>query len=364
MDRKVWRDFDWVLLAATLLLIGLGIAVIYSATINTPDLEDTASRQITHALIGLALMFVVAALDYRLLESFQKPIYFVMLAALALVFLVGEITHGSRRWIGTKSFQPSELAKVLIVVVLAKYLADHADKVGRLHHVLLSLIYVIPPMLLIYLQPDLGTAVVIAVIWLAMIVAAGIPLWQLGLLSLVGALSTPIMWASLEDYMRLRIVTFLDPGRDPLGTGYNINQALIAIGSGGWLGQGFARGSQSQLHFLRVRHTDFVFSVLAEELGFVGAAILFGLLIVLLWRILRAASLSRDTFGYLLAWGVATVIFFQSIVSIGMNLGLVPTTGIPLPFICSGGSSLITFLIGLGLVQSVIMRHRKLDFQG
>ncbi len=363
MDRKVWRDFDFILLAATLLLIGLGIATIYSATINTLDLEDVPSRQLTNALIGLALMFVVAAIDYRLLASFQKPIYFLMLASLGLVFLVGEITHGSRRWIGTKSFQPSELAKVLVVIVLAKYLADRSEKMGGLHQILLSLIYVIPPVLLIYFQPDLGTSVVIVVIWLAMIVAAGIPLLHLGLLSVVGVLSAPILWVSLEDYMRMRIVTFLDPSRDPLGTGYNINQALIAIGSGGWLGQGFASGSQSQLHFLRVRHTDFVFSVLAEELGFLGATILFGLLALMLWRILRAASLSRDTFGYLLAWGVATIIFFQSMVSIGMNLGLVPTTGIPLPFVCSGGSSLITFLIGLGLVQSVVMRHRKLDFQ-
>lgn len=363
MDRKVWRDFDLILLAATVLLIGLGIAMIYSATINTPGLEDLTSRQITYALIGLGLMFAVAAIDYRLLESFQKPIYFLMLASLALVFLVGEITHGSRRWIGAKSFQPSELAKVLIVVVLAKYLADRAEKMGRLHHILLSLIYVIPPMLLIYFQPDLGTSVVIAVIWLAMIVAAGVPLLHLGLLGVAGALSVPLIWVRLEDYMRMRVITFLDPGRDPLGTGYNINQALIAIGSGSWLGQGFASGSQSQLHFLRVRHTDFVFSVLAEELGFAGAMILFGLLILLLWRILRAASLSRDTFGYLIAWGMATIIFFQGVVSIGMNLGLMPTTGIPLPFICSGGSSLITFLIGLGLVQSVVMRHRKLDFQ-
>jgi rod shape determining protein RodA len=363
MDRRFWRNFDFVLLGATILLIALGVAVIYSATLDTPDLADYPYRQMIYAVIGLGIMFAVAAIDYRFLESFQKPIYVVTLALPAIVFIIGEITHGAQRWISAKgSVQPSELTKVLVIVVLAKYLADHQEDIGRLRYVFFSIIYVIPPMILIYLQPDLSTAVVLAVIWFVMVLMAGIRLWHLGVLGIVGALATPLIWMTMRDYMRQRILTFILPVHDPLGSAYNINQARIAIGSGGWLGRGFAHGSQSQLHFLRVRHTDFTFSVLGEELGFVGALLLIILFVIVLWRITRAASMARDNFGYLIACGVAAIFSFQAIANIAMNLGLLPTTGIPLPFISYGGSSLIAFLIAEGLVQSVVMRYKKIEF--
>jgi rod shape determining protein RodA len=316
-----------------------------------------------YAVVGLGIMFAVAAIDYRFLESFQKPIYIVTVALPAIVFIIGEITHGAQRWIGSKgSVQPSELTKIMFIIVLAKYLADHQEDLGRLRYILLSTIYVIPPMILIYLQPDLSTAVVLAVIWLVMLLMAGMRLLHLGVLGIVGVLATPLAWVTMRDYMRQRLITFILPAHDPLGSAYNINQARIAIGSGGWLGRGFAHGSQSQLHFLRVRHTDFTFSVLGEELGFVGAIFLIILLVVVLWRITRAADMARDTFGYLIACGVAATLSFQSIANIAMNLGLLPTTGIPLPFISYGGSSLITFLIAEGLVQSVVMRYKKIEF--
>ena len=364
MDRRHWRNFDFVLLGTTIVLIALGVAVIYSATLGAPDLADCPYRQIIYAVVGLGIMFAVAAIDYRFLESFQKPIYVVTVALPAIVFIIGEITHGAQRWIKFKVFsvQPSELTKVLVIVVLAKYLADHQEDMGRLRYVLLSIIYVIPPMILIYLQPDLSTAVVLAVIWFVMVLMAGIRLLHLGVLGIVGALATPLVWMTMRDYMRQRLITFFVPMHDPLGSAYNINQARIAIGSGGWLGRGFAHGSQSQLHFLRVRHTDFTFSVLGEELGFVGALLLIILLVIVLWRITRAAGMARDNFGYLIACGVATTLSFQAMANIAMNLGLLPTTGIPLPFISYGGSSLITFLIAEGLVQSVVMRYKKIEF--
>jgi rod shape determining protein RodA len=363
MDRRLWRNFDFVLLGATILLIALGVAVIYSSTLGTPDLADCPYRQMIYAVVGLGIMFAVAAIDYRFLESFQKPIYVVTVALPAIVFTIGEITHGAQRWIGSKgSVQPSELTKILVIVVLAKYLADRQESMGRLRYVFLSVIYVIPPMVLIYLQPDLSTAVVLAVIWFVMVLMAGMRLLHLGVLSIVGALATPLVWMTMRDYMRQRILTFILPVQDPLGSAYNINQARIAIGSGGWLGRGFAHGSQSQLHFLRVRHTDFVFSVLGEELGLVGALLLIILLVIVLWRITRAAGMARDPFGYLIACGVATTLSFQAVANIAMNLGLLPTTGIPLPFISYGGSSLITFLIAEGLVQSVVMRYKKIEF--
>jgi rod shape determining protein RodA len=359
MDRKIWRNFDFVLLAATALLIVFGIAMIYSAAPDTPDLKDLPRRQIVWALVGLVLLLFVAAIDYRSLESLQKPLYALTIISLLLVLLMGQVTHGAQRWISGSSFQPSELAKVLIIVTLAQFLAQHEKEIGRFRYILISIIYVAVPMALIYRQPHLGTVIVLAVIWLVMVLMAGMRLLHLGIFGFVGLLSMPLIWFSLKDYMQERLLLFINPAGDPAAR-YNIDQALISIGSGGWLGKGYASGSQSQLHFLRVRHTDFIFSVIGEEMGFVGALVLFALIAIVLWRILRAASLARDSFGRLIACGVAALIFFQSFVNIGMNLSLLPVIGIPLPFISAGGSSLITLLIAEGLVQSVVMRHKEL----
>lgn len=361
MDHKVWRDFDFLLLAATVLLVAFGVAMIHSATRETPDLQDLPSRQAIWALIGLVLSLMVAAMDYRFLEGLQKPLYVLTLGSLLLVLVVGEVTHGAQRWITGSSLQPSELAKVLVIVTLAQFLANHEEEIGRFHYILLSIFHVAVPMVLIYLQPHLGTVIVLAVVWLAMAVMAGMRLLHLGILSFVGLLTTPLILFSLKDYMRERLLLFINPSQNPAAR-YNIDQALISIGSGGWLGKGYASGTQSQLHFLRVRHTDFIFSVIGEEMGFVGALLLFTLFGIVLWRILRAASLARDSFGRLICCGVATLIFFQAMVNIGMNLGLLPVIGIPLPFISAGGSSLIALLLAEGLVQSVVMRHRKIEF--
>ncbi len=361
MDRKIWRNFDFVLLAATVLLIVFGVAMIYSATPDTPELRDLPRRQAIWALVGLVLLLFVAAIDYRSLESLQKPLYALTIISLLLVLLMGQVTHGAQRWISGSSFQPSELAKVLIIVTLAQFLAQHEKEIGRFRYILISIIYVAVPMGLIYLQPHLGTVIVLAVIWLIMVLMAGMRLLHLGIFGFVGLLSMPLIWFSLKDYMQERLLLFINPAGDPSAR-YNIDQALISIGSGGWLGKGYASGSQSQLHFLRVRHTDFIFSVIGEEMGFVGALVLFTLIAIVLWRILRAASLARDSFGRLIACGVAALIFFQSLVNIGMNLSLLPVIGIPLPFISAGGSSLITLLIAEGLVQSVVMRHKRIGF--
>lgn len=363
MNRKIWRRFDFVLLAATVLLIIFGVAMIYSATINTPGLEGLATRQAIYAVGGLFLIPLLAAIDYRFYEHFTKPIYIITLLLLGVVFVLGQTAFGAQRSIslGLVPIQPSELAKILLILVLAKFLATYEEQINRPHILLLSLLLIAIPALLIYMQPDLGTALVLLVVWLTMTLMAGLHLRYLILLGLAGGLSTPVFWLSIHDYMRRRLLIFLNPALDPEAS-YNIGQALISIGSGGILGKEFASGSQSQLHFLRVRHTDFIFSVIGEEMGLVGALLLFALLITVLMRLIRAAQLSRDTYGRLIACGVATVIFFQSMVNIGMNLNLLPVTGIPLPFVSQGGSSLITLLIGEGLVQSVVMRHRKIEF--
>ena len=363
--RETWHNLDLSLLVATIALVAVGVAAGYSATINSSGLESLTYRQIVYAIIGFILMIILSFVDYRFLESIQKPLYALVIVVLGLLLIIGQIRFGAQRWIDTRLFpiQPSEIAKIIIIVVLAKYLTDNFEVMGHLRHVIFSLLFILPPILLIYFQPALGTSLSIASVWFGMIFAAGAKVWQLALLGLGGMAALPLLWMVMQEYMRQRVYIFLNPLSDPLGAGYNVIQAHVAIGSGGIWGAGFTQGSQSQLHFLRVRHTDFVFSVIGEELGFVGSILLFVLIAFVLWRVLRAASISRDPFGYFIAYGVATIIFFQSVVNIGMNLGLMPITGIPLPFVSSGGSSLITFLIGLGLVQSIVMHHKRLDFQ-
>jgi len=368
--RRATQHFDFLLLGATLLLILYSVTMIYSATYLSGErgqnLWDTLFvRQAIHALVGIGLLFLVARIDYQYLELLHRPLYILVILSLLLVFVVGHGSFGAQRWLDFNifTFQPSELAKLIVIITLAKYLADRGPEVKRFPYLLLSLVIVAIPMLLIYLQPALGTALILAVVWLAMVLVAGARLRHLTILALLGVLCAPLIWLSLEDYMRERVMVFLNPQQDPLGAGYNMRQALIAVGSGGWIGQGFGSGSQNQLHFLRVRHTDYIFSVLGEELGFVGVLILLLLLGTLLFRILRAADLARDDFGKLIACGVATVIGFQAFVNIGMNIGLIPAVGTSLPFMSYGGSGLITLLLAEGVVQSILIRHRKLEFQ-
>jgi len=337
--------------------------MVYSATIDVQGLEGLAKRQAIYALIGLALLFVTAAVDYRLLESLGWFFYALALGLLVAVLVVGKSIYGARRWLdlGLFDLQPSEAVKLLMVIVLGSYFARHYEELHRFRHTLISLLLVMVPIGFIYLQPDLGTAVVLGVIWLSLVWVAGVRFHHLVFVGVMGIIASPFIWFSLKDYMRRRILIFLNPQADPRAS-YNLEQALISIGSGGWIGKGFARGSQSQLHFLRVRHTDFIFSVIGEELGFIGAVLVTLFLFIIIWRILRAAYLARDELGRLLATGIAAIIFFQSVVNIGMNMGLMPITGIPLPFVSSGGSALITLLLGQGIVQSVVMRRKKIEF--
>lgn len=361
MDRKLWRHFDLVLLAATVLLIVLGVLMIRSATLESPNLQKTASRQALFGLGGLALMLFVTAFDYRLLDSFQKPMYALILVILVIVVVLGSERFGAQRTLWEGSYQPSEIAKVLIVLVLAKYFADHKDEMHRLRHVLGSLLIVAPAVVLVYLQPDLDTALVFLWIWLVMALAAGMRLGHLAILGVLGALAMPAAWLTMKGYMRERLISFLVPSSE-LAARYNVDQALVSIGSGGWLGKGYMQGTQTHLRFLFVRHTDFIFSVIGEELGFVGAVLVMVLLIVVVIRLLRAAYLARDAFGRYIAVGMAAFIFFHAAVNIGMNLSLLPATGTPLPFVTYGGSSLVTMLIAEGFAQSVLLRHRMTEF--
>lgn len=313
------------------------------------------------SVAGLALIYLLDCLTLRFTDTLRNPIYVLALAILGITFLIGQVSGGAQRWLGAGAVQPSELAKILIIIVLAKFLADHEEDLSRIRTVVTSMGIVAVPMLLIYLQPDLGTALTLFAIWAAMIWMAGMRFRHLLLLVAIGLAALPLVWLNLEEYMQQRLTLFINPASDP-DSYFNVHQALVSIGSGGWMGKGLTHGTQSQLHFLRVRHTDFIFAVTAEELGFLGALVMMGLLFFLLWRLLRITQRARDTFGRLLAAGVAGLIFFQSVINIGMNLGLMPVTGIPLPFVSYGGSSFLTLMLSIGLVESVAMRQRKLEF--
>lgn len=345
-----------VLIGVTLILIAAGAAALTrSASIPRPMLTP-------YLLVGsLAVIYLLDCLSLRFTDTLRNPLYVLILAILGIIFLTGQVAGGAQRWLGAGAVQPSELSKILIIIVLAKFLADREDRLDKFSTVLTSLGIVAVPMLLIYLQPDLGTALTMIAIWTAVIWMAGLRFRHLFVLLGGGLALLPVVWLNLEEYMQQRLLLFINPAGDP-DSYFNVHQALVSIGSGGWTGKGLTQGTQSQLHFLRVRHTDFIFAVTAEELGFLGAAAMIGLLFFLLWRILHVTEQARDTFGRLIAAGVGGLILFQSAINIGMNLGLMPVTGIPLPFVSYGGSSFLTLMLGVGLVESVAMRHKKLEF--
>ena len=353
-----------VLVGIAALLILYGVIMIFSANQNQEDLRDLWWVQLNRAIIGLGVLVIVAAVDYRYYASLYKLLYVVMLIFLGTLFIAADLTAGTLRWLDFRLFpvQPSEIAKIIVIVITAKILADRDGEMDKFRNLLFSLALIVPPLVLIYLQPDLGTTIIIAAVWFIMVLMAGVHLFHVGLLAMGATLASPFVWLTMAAYQRERVLLFLNPDQtDP--SFFNIQQALISIGSGGILGKGFSIGTQNQLHFLRVRHTDFIFSVIGEELGTLGAVLLFALIIFLIWRIIRAADTTGDPFGRLICIGVAALIFVQSFINLGVNLGLLPVTGTPLPFVSFGGSSLFASLIALGIVQSVLMRHRTLDFE-
>jgi len=361
LDRSSLEGLDltlqrFLLVVVTIIAAGAAFLVLHRAT-------GGALASLSPYLLvgGLAVVYLIDCLTLRFTDTLRNPLYVLMLGILGIVFVIGQVSGGAQRWLAAGAIQPSELSKIMVIIVLAKFLEDHEEGGGRFSTVITSLGLVAVPMALIYLQPDLGTALTLGAIWLAMIWMAGIHLRYLVLLFGAGLAALPLVWVNLEEYMQKRLLLFINPNSDP-DSYFNVHQALVSIGSGGWTGKGLTHGTQSQLHFLRVRHTDFIFAVTAEELGFLGAAAMVVLIFFLLWRMLRIAGRARDTFGRLLAAGVAGLIFFQSAINIGMNLGLMPVTGIPLPFVSYGGSSLLTLAVGIGLVESVAMRHKKLEF--
>lgn len=358
---ELWSKFDVVLLGTVILLVLIGILFIRSATLDAvdTDLIGRVSDQITFSFLGFATLFIMASIDYRLLGALQPYIYGTLVISLALVGVAGQVGGaGAQRWLNVGiPIQPSEIGKMLIIIALGQHLTNQYNKLDQFSTVIISIIYMTIPMALIFIQPNLGNTIAFTVIWFSMIWGAGLRLRHLAILGAVVVFALPILWLNMEDYQRQRITTFINPESDP-DAQFNVDQSLISIGSGGLLGKGYANGTQTQGRFLRVRHTDFIFSVIAHEVGFVGAVTVLFLLGVVIYRITQIGMNARDPLGSLICYGMAGIIFFQTFTAVGMNVALLPVTGLTLPFVSSGGTSLLSLLFGIGLVQSVQMRRK------
>jgi rod shape determining protein RodA len=351
MTRPAWSRLDRLQPLLAGMLIALGLMTIFSARADWV-------RQILWVGLGIAAYSVAAAFDYRRLRRWAPALYVGMLLLLVAVHLAGRTALGARRWLSVGGFplEPSELSKLLLVVVLAAYLSRLERLSGRALGVVLLL--VAPPAYLILTQPDLGTTIVFVAVLMGMLFLSGARPWQLGALCGAALVALPLLPHLLHGYQRRRLEIFLNPAQDPLGAGYNLLQARIAVGAGGLFGQGWLHGLQGQLGFVPERATDFVFAIFAEEFGLLGCLVLLAIFGVLLIRLLRSAAVAPDRFGELVVGGVFVMIFVQVVENVGMNVGVLPIAGIPLPLISYGGSATITTLAALGLVQSVVLRRQ------
>ncbi|MFB3926440.1 MAG: rod shape-determining protein RodA [Syntrophales bacterium] len=364
-DRRLLFNFDWVLLLLVILICGIGLLNIYSAGSSIASkTEPIYVKQFFWFLLGFVMMMMCFCVDYRLINQYSYIIYGATVFLLLVLFFYGEVTRGTQRWvvIGGFSFQPSEIAKLSVILALSKYFSvQEIEEDYTLKRLWLPFLIVIIPFLLILKQPDLGTAMILIIIFVSMVIFVGIKWQSVVIVVTSGVLLLPLCWMVLKDYQRERIMTFLDPERDPLGSGYHIIQSIIAVGSGGFLGKGFLKGTQSQLRFLPEHQTDFIFSVFAEEWGFIGGLVLLVLFLALILWCLRIAQHSRDLLGTLIAFGITMLIFWEVLINVGMVLGIVPVVGIPMPFMSYGGSALVVLMMGVGLLMNISVRRFMLS---
>jgi rod shape determining protein RodA len=370
MDLRTYlRHLDYFVLAAAAGLLVYGVAMIYFATRHDalPSPIYYARYQVIYAAVGIGALLVLSLVDYEHYRRWQWPLFAFVLVSIAAVFALGPVTRGSRRWISLSfvNFQPSELALVILTVTLAAFLADRLPAIGQRRITLFALLYMAVPAALVFAQPDLGTAMVFVVLTLTLLLFYGTPWTHFAALvaaavALAALVLTVLPMAGIRivhSYQMQRLFVFLHPGHDLQSSGYNLTQSLIAVGSGAFSGRG-NQATQTVLDFLPEHHTDFIFAVIGERYGFVGAAVLLALFVVLIWRALRIATISRDLYGSMIAGCIAAILLFEVFVKIFMTIGIMPITGIPLPFISYGGAALITDLMLVGLLESVHLRGR------
>ncbi len=362
IDRRLVLHFDWTLLGLSICLAAIGVVSVLSATYEGPHraLDPLVIHQLTWIAIGMLFMVGAVFVDYRVLGAYAYPLYVVTLGLLGAVAIAGHATGGSRRWInlGIIRLEPSELAKLALVLVLVRYLREEPPKGGwRLQHMIVPALLMAVPVGLVLKQPDLGTALTMVLITATLLFVGGLNWRTLAVMAMATVLAAPVAWHYMKPYQRERLVSFLDPHSDPLGSGYHIIQSEIAIGAGGEFGKGFLKGTQARLNFLPEQTTDFIFAVFAEEFGFAGAMLLMGLYALVIARGVWVARHARDRFGALLACGVTAMVFWQVAINIGMATGMLPVVGIPLPLVSYGGSSLIAMMAAMGVLISINTRR-------
>jgi len=367
LSRRLLRNLDFTVIVTSGLLILIGLIVIGSAThINTPSDERYwyVERQGLFAIFNIFVIFVLLNFDYKTLGKYANLLYGINLAMLLAVMFLGQSALGAQRWIqiGPINIQPSEFSKLIMIISLANLLDKKEGQLNTFKSIIPVFIFVGIPFLLVLKQPDLGTSLVFLAILFGMLFIAGVNMKHLMAVFGAGLAFAPLFWHFLKDYQKKRLTVFLDPSVDPLGSGYHIIQSKIAIGSGMLFGKGLFGGTQSQLNFLPENHTDFIFAVIGEELGFIGAVFILVLFFILLYRGIKIAGAARDNFGMLLATGITSMLTFHILVNVGMTAGIMPVTGIPLPFISYGVSSLTTNMVGIGILLNIYMRRQKILF--
>ena len=361
-ERRLYFHIDWLLLGAILLLAGIGVAMIYSTTFD-PVKQVPGPQfwtQLYALVLGIFALLCCLMIDYRQLAEHSLVIYGLYLALLLYVLVFGVVRGGARRWIDLKVFnlQPSEFGRLVVALVLAMYFGENRRGARTSADLMIGFGFTVLPLVLIAKQPDLGTAVVLLPVFLGVAYLAGMRMRLLAVITIVGALMAPVAWNyALKDYQKQRIETFVDPERDSRGAGYQQIQARITVGSGGLTGKGFMKGTQGQYKFLPVAHNDFIFSVLAEEQGFIGVLVALGLYLFIILRSLEAARLAKDRLGAYLVAGIASGFTFQVIYNVTMSAGLAPVKGLTLPLLSYGGSAVIATLAGFGFILNVRMRR-------
>jgi rod shape determining protein RodA len=376
MQKSLLRYFDFVLLLLAVAISLFGVMMIWSATSTDPALNPIGMpfRQLAIGLGGgLVIMFVLSRIDYHNYRTFMLPLYVIMCGSLFLVDVAGETTAGSQRWIdlGIFDWQPSETAKIALILVLAHFFSTNEHRLRRLPVFLVSLFVILPPVIFVFLQPDLGTTLVLLAIWFGMSLCAGIDYLHMLALIFIAIPLVVFAWnykytnsdgkvvGVFKEYQKARLEIFLRPESDPQNEGRNLLVSRKAVINGGVMGMGLFNGTNNKYNYLSIRHTDFIFSVIAEEFGFVGSAGVMFIICVFLLRILRSAQVASDSFGRNICIGVLVMFTFQTFVNIGMNVGLMPVTGVTLPLVSQGLSSMFTVFIALGIVQSVVMRQHR-----
>ena len=357
------KKFDWILFTAIVLLIILGLSAIYSVSLSQEgESFSSFKKQVVFVVVGLVIFFFFSFLNYNFFRSYSRVIYVLTFVLLILVLIFGKNIRGTTGWfdIGGFGFQPVEMAKIALIIFLAKFFSNRYHQFKQLKHIAFSFIGTAIFVFLILLQPDMGSAMILLALWFIMLTLTGVKKIFIVFLIILIILSSVFSWmVILKDYQKERILTFVEPDRDPLGSGYNVAQSIIAVGSGKFFGRGLGFGSQSQLRFIPESQTDFVFAVIAEELGFFGVILILGLWGTVFYRLIRAARRAPNDFAMFLVLGITIVFFLHILINIGMNMGVFPVTGISLPLLSAGGSFLFVSLGILGIGESVIVRSEK-----